>query len=789
VKQTPLGTPSLGAHEGAPLTVNREFERTPSERYLGAALVVDDDPMANSLMTESLRDAGFDVISAGSGAEALARLAEAIPDVIVSDVMMPGLSGFELIGRIRAQPALRAIPLLFVTTRSTQEDIVTGLGLGADDYLVKPFGLAEFVARVRSKVERPPSPAELSSVDRASGALTLDAFRRVFKRERSRGNFSAVVVHMRIPELTRVKEQLGPRAEREAARKVTAILQTALPQTDIVARDPTGGWLLLRSMDTQATEQQLADIARLVNDQDVLVGDTSLRLTPVVGYEFAAGEIGVDVLINRARTASDAASIHLDLLPLRYEVGFDAMIADRRREQRSSTASRWRSRARTPAQVLLTFLIGGVIPFLMYWAADGLGFDLAGVMYLIVVVALLFTGLLIIAEGIAAVRPTVPPDDPDIEFPVASAIIAAFLPNEAATIVSTIEAFLAVDYPSRLQIILAYNGPEPHPVEATLAAIARADPRFVAHRVEDSTSKAQNVNAALALVDGEFVGVFDADHHPDPTAFTRAWRWIAAGADIVQGHPVVRNGDASWVARTVAVEFEAIYAVSHPGRARLHDFAIFGGSNGFWRTALLRSIRMNGRMLTEDIDSSLRVVQEGGRIVSDPGLISRELATTTLRQLWNQRMRWAQGWFQVSIVHTGRALRNPKLSVRQKLGFFHLLMWREFYPWLSLQMFPIVAYWIFGAGRRLDWFVPVLVLTTVFTMSVGPFQTYFAYRLAVPEIRERKRWFLFYLFASTVFYTELKNLIARVAQVKELMGDRQWKVTPRPTTDEAEQPS
>ncbi len=753
------------------------------EGYAGAALVVDDDPMVNSLMTESLRNAGFDVVSAASGTEALARLAEAIPDVIVSDVMMPGLSGFELIGRIRAQPALRSVPLLFVTTRSAQEDIVTGLGLGADDYLVKPFGLPEFVARVRSKVERPPAPSELSSVDRVSGALTVDVFRRVFERERSRPNFSAVVVHVRIPELTRVREQLGSRAERESVRKVTAILQTTLGPTDVVARDPKGGWLLLRTANANTAERQLAGIARLVNDQDVLVGSSSVRLTPVIGYEFAAEEIGIDILIDRARIASDAASIHLDLLPLRYEAGFEAVIADRRREQRGSALSRWWNRARTPFQVLLTFIVGGVTPYLLYWAADGLGFDLAGVMYLVVVVALLFTGLLIIAEGIAALRPTVPPDDPHLEFPVASAIIAAYLPNEAATIVSTIEAFLAVDYPSRLQIILAYNGPDPHPVEATLAAIARADPRFVPHRVEDSTSKAQNVNAALALVEGEFVGVFDADHHPDPTAFTRAWRWIASGADIVQGHPVVRNGEASWVARTVAVEFEAIYAVSHPGRARLHDFGIFGGSNGFWRTPLLRSIRMNGRMLTEDIDSSLRVVQEGGLIVSDPGLISRELATTTLRQLWNQRMRWAQGWYQVSIVHTGRALRNPKLSVRQKLGFVHLLMWREIYPWLSLQMFPIVAYWTFGVGRRLDWFVPVLVLTTVFTMSVGPFQTYFAYRLATPEIRERKRWFLFYLFVSTFFYTELKNLIARVAQVKELMGDRQWKVTPRPTTD------
>ena len=71
----------------------------------------------------------------------------------------------------------------------------------------------------------------------------------------------------------------------------------------------------------------------------------------------------------------------------------------------------------------------------------------------------------------------------------------------------------------------------------------------------------------------------------------------------------------------------------------------------------------------------------------------------------------------------------------------------------------------------------------VFTLSVGPSQTYFAYRLATPEIRRRRRWFVVYLVVSSVFYTEFKNLIARVAQVKELMGDRQWKVTPRPATE------
>ena len=186
-------------------------------------------------------------------------------------------------------------------------------------------------------------------------------------------------------------------------------------------------------------------------------------------------------------------------------------------------------------------------------------------------------------------------------------------------------------------------------------------------------------------------------------------------------------------------------------------------------------------MLTEDIDSSLRVVAAGGRIACDPGLISRELAPTTLRALWNQRMRWAQGWFQVSLRHLRHGLRSRTLTRRQKLGFAILLGWREVYPWLSVQVFPLIAFFAWRAGSlaRLDWLVPVFVLTTAFTASTGPGQTWVAYRLAVPEIRRRTAWFVSYLLVSTLVYAEFKNVISRVAQVKELMGDRRWVVTTR----------
>jgi DNA-binding response OmpR family regulator/cellulose synthase/poly-beta-1,6-N-acetylglucosamine synthase-like glycosyltransferase len=432
-------------------------------------------------------------------------------------------------------------------------------------------------------------------------------------------------------------------------------------------------------------------------------------------------------------------------------------------------------------QLVLSYIISFLVPLCLYIGLGGVGLEIASQVYILVVLALLFTSLLIWLEGFLALKPTQPPLEVGAPFPAATAIIAAYLPNEAATVVETVKAFLRLEYQGKLQIILAYNTPRPLPVEDILREISRQDRRFLALKVEGSTSKAQNVNAALSVATGEFTGVFDADHHPDPDSFQRAWRWLSNGYDVVQGHCLVRNGGTNWVTRLVAVEFEALYAVSHPGRARLHGFGIFGGSNGYWKTRLLHQIRMHGFMLTEDIDSSMRVVEAGYRVASDPLLISRELAPANLKSLWNQRMRWAQGWFQVSVKHIGQNLASTHLTGQQKLGMLHLLAWREIYPWISGQVLPIIVYWIikYGGADRLDWLVPVFVLTTLFTFSTGPGQTLLAYRLADPQIKQHRRWFLFYIVMSVVFYTGYKNLIVRIAQIKEVMLERQWKVTPR----------
>jgi hypothetical protein len=85
------------------------------------------------------------------------------------------------------------------------------------------------------------------------------------------------------------------------------------------------------------------------------------------------------------------------------------------------------------------------------------------------------------------------------------------------------------------------------------------------------------------------------------------------------------------------------------------------------------------------------------------------------------------------------------------------------------------------SSARLDWMVPVFVVGRLFTASVRPAQTLFAHRLATPEMRRQRSWFVRYLLVSSLLYTELENMIARVAHLKELAGEREWRVTPRQT--------
>jgi two-component system KDP operon response regulator KdpE len=147
-----------------------------SELKAKRILVVDDEPRLVHFMRMNLELEGAQVLSAANGKEALERVREDLPDVVLLDVMMPQMDGFEALKRLRS---FSQVPVLILTARDDEEDRIKGLELGADDYIGKPFSHRELVSRIRAVLRRyaaaPPTPQSVITVDER---LTIDFARR-----------------------------------------------------------------------------------------------------------------------------------------------------------------------------------------------------------------------------------------------------------------------------------------------------------------------------------------------------------------------------------------------------------------------------------------------------------------------------------------------------------------------------------------------------------------------------------------------------------------------------------
>src|SRR5664279_3646046 len=128
-------------------------------------LVVDDEPEAVELLEFNLKQAGFDVISAENGAEALKKARSALPSLIVLDLMLPEVDGLEVCKMLRRDPATAGIPIIMLTAKAAEMDRIVGLEIGAEDYITKPFSPRELVLRVKKVLQRgpvgPPEPDAL----------------------------------------------------------------------------------------------------------------------------------------------------------------------------------------------------------------------------------------------------------------------------------------------------------------------------------------------------------------------------------------------------------------------------------------------------------------------------------------------------------------------------------------------------------------------------------------------------------------------------------------------------
>ena len=152
-------------------------------RVRGRVLVVDDEPTIGDVVTRYLRRAGYETALAATGKDALASAASERPDVVVLDLMLPDLDGLEVMRRLRNRERERTA-IILLTARGEESDRVTGLSLGADDYVVKPFSPAELVARVEAVLRRLEPSRESLSPLRFDGLQIDPGARSVLRDDR-----------------------------------------------------------------------------------------------------------------------------------------------------------------------------------------------------------------------------------------------------------------------------------------------------------------------------------------------------------------------------------------------------------------------------------------------------------------------------------------------------------------------------------------------------------------------------------------------------------------------------
>ena len=139
-------------------------------------MVVEDEEALTTLLRYNLDAEGYDVETVARGDDADTRLKERVPDLVVLDWMLPGLSGIELCRRLRARPETKQLPIIMLTARGEESERVRGLATGADDYIVKPFSVPELLARVKGLLRRA-SPERLATV-LTYGDIELDREKR-----------------------------------------------------------------------------------------------------------------------------------------------------------------------------------------------------------------------------------------------------------------------------------------------------------------------------------------------------------------------------------------------------------------------------------------------------------------------------------------------------------------------------------------------------------------------------------------------------------------------------------
>ena len=273
-------------------------------------LIIEDDPNMRELLSYNLGEVGYTVIEAADGRDGFSKLESEPPDLVLCDVMMPHMNGFELRDAMLVEPSLRDIPFIFLTAKSSAEDQVHGLQSGVDEYITKPFDVDVLLARIEAVLQRRQNFARLASIDSLTELLNRQATERAIKRELGRIRrypTLATLIFLDIDNFKGLNDEYGHALGDKVLIHLAEIFVAQSRAVDIVGRYGGEEFLLFFPQTPMAEAQ--AVVSRMLERFR-----TPMDELPGVELSFSAGAVEVPrdgVEFEELRDRADAAMYHV----------------------------------------------------------------------------------------------------------------------------------------------------------------------------------------------------------------------------------------------------------------------------------------------------------------------------------------------------------------------------------------------------------------------------------------------------------------------------------------------